>query len=91
MIVRILDGVVYEVARDLEREVLALDVELDAAVVSKDEERFVRARAALIDRVRGAGVLVATGNSQIADIVVPSEDLSLQTYRRLLDSEAYEC
>lgn len=91
MIVRITGEGLYEIEPSLVDQLFALDVSLDAAVGSGSESAFNSALVAIIRIVRDQGQNVEDGLVPSADLVLPHPSATLQEWRILLDSEAFEC
>jgi hypothetical protein len=91
MIVRVMQEAQYEIDASLEDDLFRLDVALDAALASGDEEKYRAALAAILAVVRGDGQALDSEKLVPADLVVPDPSLSLQEVRQRLESEAFEC
>ena len=87
MIVRILGEGQLDVA-DAELEGLnALDADLQSAVESDEEDRFLQALVALLAKVREVGKPLPADEIVPSDLVLPSADASLSEVRELLGDE----
>jgi hypothetical protein len=91
VIVRVTDMGHYEIPEALEDEILTLDVAIDAALTSGDEEAFKVALASITAAVLAGGQLLTDDGRLGAELVIPHPDSSLSEFRLLLDSEAFEC
>lgn len=89
MIIRIARDGQYEIGESQQDAVFSLDVALDAALTSGNDEKFNVALGAIIEAVHAGRSL---GSEQIlpADLVLPHAGSTLQEVRILLDSEAFE-
>jgi len=87
VIVRILGEGQLDVA-DSELDGLnALDAELQTAVESDEEGRFLQALVALVAKVREVGRPLPADEIVPSDLVLPSADASLAEVRELLGDE----
>lgn len=91
MIIRVTDGGQFEVVGELEDRVLDLDLALDAAQTSGNEERFASVLSELIELLEAEGENLGREKLVPADLVLPRHGSTLQEWRILLDSEAFEC
>ena len=87
MIVRILGEGQLDVA-DAELDGLnALDADLQSAVESDEEDRFLQALVALLAKVREVGKPLPAEEIVPSDLVLPSADASLAEVRELLGDD----
>jgi hypothetical protein len=87
VIVRILGEGQLDVA-DTELDGLnALDADLQSAIESAEEDRFLQALVALLAKVREVGRPLPADEIVPSDLVLPSADASLAEVRELLGDE----
>ena len=87
MIVRILGEGQLDVA-DSELDGLnSLDADLQSAVESDEEDRFLQALVTLLSKVREVGRPLPADEIVPSDLVLPSADASLAEVRELLGDE----
>jgi len=91
VIIRVAGGGQFEVDGALEDRVLDLDLALDSAQTSGNEERFASVLAELVELIEAEGEDLGREKLVPADLVLPRQGSSLQEWRILLDSEAFEC
>ena len=87
MIVRILGEGQLDVADGELDGLNSLDADLQSAVESDEEDRFLQALVALLAKVREVGKPLAPDEIVPSDLVLPSADASLAEVRELLGDE----
>ena len=89
MIVRILEDRQYELDDDQTAKLSELDQALESSVASGDERAFATALAAVISAARN-GTVLDPSVIVPSDLILPSEDATVEEVRRLLSSETIE-
>ena len=87
MIVRILGGGQYSVDDSAAAELNQLDTALEAAVERADEAAFTAARTRLLADVRANGSPLPPDTLEPSDLILPSEDSSMDEVRKMLTDE----
>ena len=87
MIVRILGEGQLDVADGELQGLNSLDADLQSAVESDEEDRFLQALVALLAKVREVGKPLAADEIVPSDLVLPSADASLAEVRELLGDD----
>jgi hypothetical protein len=87
VIVRILGEGQYDVTDDALDQLNKLDAAVEAAVEAGDEAAFTPALAALLDGVRGTGVVHDPDSLDESDLILPPADATLAEVRDLLEDD----
>lgn len=87
MIVRILGEGQFDIANRYLGELNTLDGRLQAAVDADEALAFAAALGDLLDTVRRRGTALAADELATSDLVLPSEDTTLEQVRSLLAEE----
>ena len=87
MIVRILGEGQFSIDDALTAELNKLDTELEAAVDRGDEAGFSAALTAMLARVRAESSPVPADTLEPSDLILPSQDASMDEVRKMLTDE----
>lgn len=87
MIVRLMGEGQWTIDDALQRELNAIDAELDADLQAGDSSEFARHLAAMHELVRSRGVPVAVAELVPSEALVPPRDVSLEELRALIGEE----
>lgn len=87
MIVRIMGEGQYEVTDDAQAAMNAHDDEIAVAVEAGDEETFRSALHAMLAELRASGARLPDDSLIGSDVVLPSEDATIEEVRDLLGAE----
>ena len=87
MIIRIATEDQYEIPGDNYTELNDLDNAVVAAVEARDEERYQKAFAQLIDYIRSNGKVLGDEELRESDVIVPPADTDLEEAARDFSGE----
>ncbi|MGH3503660.1 MAG: PspA-associated protein PspAA [Nocardioidaceae bacterium] len=87
MIVRVLGEGQLEVGEDHLDALNELDNSLEAAVNAGDDASFRTALDALLERVRSVGTALPVDSLEDSDLILPSEDSTLEEVKEILGDE----
>ncbi|HEY5186701.1 MAG TPA: hypothetical protein VIM19_17770 [Actinomycetes bacterium] len=87
MIIRIMGEGQYEVADHAQAAMNTHDDEIAVAVEAGDEESFRSALHAMLAELRSAGARLPDDSLISSDVVLPSEDATIEEVRDLLGAE----
>lgn len=87
MIVRILGEGQLEVSEEHLETLNELDNSLESAVNDGDDGAFRTALDALLERVRSVGTALPVDSLEDSDLILPSEDATLDEVKKILGEE----
>ena len=87
MIVRILSEGQFRVDDAATAELNQLDADLETAVEHRDEAAFTAALTRLLAQVRAQGSPLPPDTLESSDLILPSEDSSMDEVRKMLTDE----
>ena len=88
LVIRITGDSVYQVPSSIKPALDALDETLDQAITQNDQDAFSKATDELIKLIHAMGSKLPDTDLRPSDLLVPSQDMTIDQARKMLDEES---